>query len=389
MVKNEVNTDKKSLVVTTVASTLDQFCMNDISILLKTHKVSVAANFDVGNNTSKERVKEFKGELESKGIIVNEININRNPFNRSNISAYQEIKKLIEKNSFDVIHCHTPVAAMLVRLASRKVRKNGTKVIYTAHGFHFYKGAPLTNWVLYYPIERWLARYTDVLTTINIEDYERAKKSFKAKKIKYIPGVGIDTNRFQQIDVNKIVKREEIGVPKDSFIVLSVGELNRNKNHETVIKAIARLNNPNVYYVICGQGVLEDYLRKLIEELGLERQIKLLGFRKDIAEICKAADLFAFPSFREGLSVALMEAMASGLPIVCSEIRGNVDLVKDQKGGYLVKPGDVNGFQMNIGKLVKDEALRNKMGMFNREYLNEYDYQRVNMYVESIYKECN
>ena len=251
---------------------------------------------------------------------------------------------------------------MLVRLASRKVRKNGTKVIYTAHGFHFYKGAPLKNWVLYYPIERLLARYTDVLTTINIEDYERAKKSFKAKKIKYIPGVGIDTNRFQQIDVNKLVKRQEIGVPEDSFVVLSVGELNKNKNHETVIKAIARLNNPNVYYVICGQGVLEDYLKKLIKELGLERQIKLLGFRKDIGEICKVADLFVFPSFREGLSVALMEAMASGLPIVCSEIRGNVDLVKDQKGGYLVKPEDVNGFRMNIDKLVKDEALKEHDG---------------------------
>ncbi|MFE4350594.1 glycosyltransferase family 4 protein [Peribacillus butanolivorans] len=386
MKKSEVE-DKKSLVVTTVASTLDQFCMNDIYTLQKTHKIYVIANFNIGNNTSKERVTEFKGELQSKGIILNDVNINRNPFNKCNLSAYQEIKKLIEKNSFDIIHCHTPVAAMLVRLAARKVRKKGTKVIYTAHGFHFFKGAPIKNWILYYPVERWLSRYTDTLITINIEDFERAKKSLKAKKVKYIPGVGINVKRFEQVDVNKLAKRQEIGLLKDSFVVLSVGELNKNKNHETVIKAIAKLNNPNVHYVICGQGILEDYLIKLIKELGLERKVKLLGYRKDIDEICKVADVFAFPSFREGLSVSLMEAMASGLSVVCSDIRGNSDLIEDGKGGFLIKPEDVDGFVNALQKILSNKSYKETFGEFNKNAIEKYNIENVISDMKKIYSE--
>ncbi|MCZ2257299.1 glycosyltransferase family 4 protein [Sporosarcina sp. G11-34] len=388
MKKKEAIINRKSLVVTTVASTLDQFCMNDIKTLQKSTKVYVAANFNTGNNTSKERVKEFKSELKKKGIIFNEINMNRNPFNMDNLSAYQDIKKLIEENHFHIIHCHTPVAAMLVRIAARKVRENGTKVIYTAHGFHFYNGAPIKNWLIYYPVERWLSKYTDVLITINQEDYERARSSFNAIKTKSIPGVGIDTEKFNRLDLNRELKRQEIGLPKKSFVVLSVGELNNNKNHETVIKAISRVNNPNVYYVICGQGALEDYLRKLIQDLGMEKQIKLLGFRNDVAEIYRVADIFAFPSFREGLSVALMEAMASGLPIICSKIRGNVDLVKEQKGGYLIKPEDVNEYHRYIKQLINDADLRSDMGLFNKEYLNEFDNKKVKQYIDNIYKEC-
>ncbi|MFS0596017.1 glycosyltransferase family 4 protein [Peribacillus frigoritolerans] len=387
MKKNKMNNKKKSLVVTTVASTLDQFCMNDINTLQESYNVYVAANFNSGNNTSKERVNEFKSELQKKNIILNEVNINRNPFNKSNISAYKKIKKLIEKNSFEIIHCHTPVAAMLVRLAARKVRKKGTRILYTAHGFHFYKGAPIMNWLLYYPIEKWLSKYTDILITINREDFQRAKTSFKAKKVKYIPGVGIDVNRFEQIKVNSLVKRQEIGVSKDSFVILSVGELNKNKNHETVIKALAKLNNSNVYYVICGQGVLKDYLIKLIKELGLETQIKLLGYRKDIGEICKVSDVFAFPSFREGLSVSLMEAMASGLPVVCSDIRGNSDLIEDRKGGYLIKSNDVTGYVDAIQRIYNNNSYKDSFGEFNKKAVEQFNIENVMSGMKKIYSE--
>ena len=246
---------------------------------------------------------------------------------------------------------------MLTRLAAREARKKGTKVIYTAHGFHFFKGAPLINWILFYPVEKFCARFTDVLITINQEDYKRAQK-FKAGKVEYIPGVGIDTKKFSEVVVDKSAKRKELGVPVDAFLVLSVGELNKNKNHDTVIKAIAKLNNPNVYYVICGQGTLENYLKDLINELGLEKQVKLLGYRRDIAEISKTSDIFVFPSFREGLSVALMEAMALGLPVVCSKIRGNVDLIEDGKGGYLVEPDDVEGFINAIRRIINENRLK-------------------------------
>jgi glycosyltransferase involved in cell wall biosynthesis len=384
--KKEVKV-KKALVVTTVASTLDQFCMNDISILQESHKVYVAANFKFGNNTSLERVKEFKTELQTKNIAFYDINMNRNPFSKDNFKVYKEVKKLIDRNTFDIIHCHTPVAAMLVRLAARNARKNGTKVIYTAHGFHFYKGAPYKNWFLFYPVEWYLARYTDVLITINTEDYERAKKTFKAKNIKYIPGVGIDIKKFEQKQVDKIEKRKEIGLTEKAFVVLSVGELNKNKNHETVIKAIAKLNNPRICYVICGQGVLEDYLKKMIKDLEIEKQVKLLGFRKDISEICKVTDIFAFPSFREGLSVSLMEAMASGLPVVCTDIRGNSDLIKDGQGGYLKKPADIDGFSNAIQKIYINQSYRDSFGEFNKIAIRKFRIENVISNMERIYSE--
>ncbi len=208
----EIEILKKVLVVTTVASTLDQFCMSDICILQKYFKVHVAANFSVGNNTSDTRVSAFKAELMQKGIVVNEINFNRNPFCKSNFVAYKEIRKVIEENSFDIIHCHTPVAAAIVRLAARKYRSENTKVIYTAHGFHFFKGAPIRNWLIFYPVEKFLAQYTDVLITINKEDYERAQKSLRAECLEYIPGVGIDTDFFSKTDFDKKKNKTRIGI---------------------------------------------------------------------------------------------------------------------------------------------------------------------------------
>lgn len=385
MKKSEEDNSRKALVVTTVASTIDQFCMNDINILQESYKVFVAANFDIGNNTSKDRVKEFKSELHRMNIGVNEVEFSRNPFSRNNLNAYRKIHKLIESSSFDIIHCHTPVAAMLVRLAARNARKKGTRVIYTAHGFHFYRGAPKRNWLLYYPIERWLARTTDELITINKEDYDRARKSFRAKKIRYIPGIGIDLETFKQADVSKMEKLKEIGIPEDGFVLLSVGELNKNKNHEIVIKALSKINNPNFYYVICGQGELEDYLKRTIKELGLERQVKLLGFRKDIAELCKVINVYIFPSHREGLSVALMEAMAMSLPVVCSKIRGNVDLIEDGKGGYLINPSDIDGFADAVTNLYNNPRLRSDFGFYNSGRITKYSIENVKREMKKIY----
>ena len=380
-----MNEKKKALVVTTVASTIDQFCMNDISILLDNYDVQVAANFTTGNNTSKERINEFKNELINKNIVINEVQFDRNPLSKSNLIAYKKIKSLIKQNKFDLIHCHTPIAAMLTRLAARELRKKGIKVIYTAHGFHFHNGAPLINWLLYYPIEKWLARYTDTLITINKEDYERAKSKFKAKRVEYIPGVGIDLEKFNTVEIDRALKRSQLGLPKDVFAVLSIGELNKNKNHEVVIRAIAKIDNSGIHYLVCGQGQLDEHLRNLSKELGIENQVHLLGFRKDIPEICKISDLFAFPSYREGLSVALMEAMANGLPVVCSNIRGNSDLIESGKGGYLVEPDDVEGFAKYIKELIEDSRLRSEFGDFNHKKIENYSIENVLKEMEEIY----
>ena len=324
-----------------------------------------------------------KNDYENKGDCVIpycdnyfDLPFERSPIKKSNFKTYQQLKQIIDSNEFDIIHCHTPMGGVLARLAAHNSRTNNATIIYTAHGFHFYKGAPIANWLLYYPVERWLARFTDVIITINKEDYSIAQ-NFKAKRIEYVPGVGIDTHKFSEIQVNYMEKRNEIGIPRDSTIILSVGELNKNKNHETIIRAIARLDNPDIYYVICGEGLLQNHLKKLVKGLGLEDQVKLLGYRTDIVEISKVSDIFAFPSFREGLSLSLMEAMCSGLPVVCSKIRGNNDLIQDGIGGYLLEPNNVEGFSNAIKQLVQNHSQREVMSVHNKRVILEFDINNV------------
>lgn len=271
----------------------------------------------------------------------------RNPLHPSNVKAYRNLKKIIDEGNYDIIHCHTPVGGMLGRFAARHVRKRGTKVIYTAHGFHFFKGAPLLNWLVYYPAERWMAHYTDDLITINKEDYNRAQ-NFKAKRVHYIPGVGIDLEKFAPPEDDaerqreKDEKRRELMLKPEDFVVLSVGEVNKNKNHEVVIRAISQIKEQSqelfqrIQYVICGRGPLKKELEQLACTLNVENHVHFLGYRTDIPQICHAGDLFVFMSLREGLPVALMEAMACGLPVICSNVRGNRDLVHDGENGVLV-----------------------------------------------------
>lgn len=204
--------------------------------------------------------------------------------------------------------------------------------------------------------------------------------------LKSISQIEIIVYTHFQIVVDESAKRRELGLPEDAIIVLSVGELNKNKNHETVIKAIAKINNPNVYYVICGQGVLENYLRDLTKELGLEKQVHLLGFRKDIPEICKGSDLFVFPSLREGLGLAALEAMASGLPIITSNVHGIVDYSVDEVTGYSCSPADVDGFADAMRKLINNTDLRIEIGCKNIDIVKKYDINLITNEMRKIYK---
>lgn len=311
----------------------------------------------------------------------------RNPLKPSNLRAYKELKHVIDEGEYDIIHCHTPVGAMLTRLAAKQARKQGTKVFYTAHGFHFYKGAPAINWILYYPVEKWLSRYTDVLITINKEDYERAK-TFKAGKVCYVPGVGIDLKKFNAGYVNKEQKRKEIGVSADDFVLLSVGELIPRKNHEVVIRALSALKQldklNHIEYVICGRGSYEADLKKLAEGLDVADHVHFLGYRNDISEICNCADLFVFMSHQEGLPVALMEAMACGLPAVCSNIRGNTDLIEDGVTGLLANntPEEV---AQSISKMKSDTALRNRVASAALQKIKQFDLSSVEDEMSKIY----
>jgi len=317
---------------------------------------------------------------------VFEVCFSRSPYSMKNVAAYWQLKQIISENSYDIIHCNTPMGGILTRLAARKLRKHGVKVIYTAHGFHFFKGAPLLNWLLYYTAERWMARYTDVLITINKEDYARAK-NFKAGKVEYIPGVGIDIDKINQVTVDREQKRKELGVPPEAVVLLSIGELIRRKNQEVLLRAFATVDRKDIHLVICGCGVLEGFLKELSAELHIEDRVHFLGFRSDVIEICKISDIFVFPSLHEGLPVALMEAMACGLPVVCSRIRGNVDLIEDGVGGYLYPTSDVNSLVGALGVLLEDSTLRNQMGAQNLEAVKSFSLINILDQMSDIYRD--
>ena len=373
---------KKVLLVTTISGFVPQFEMNSVYLLQKNgYEVHYATNYNYvfyGKDNSR---------LEGTGIICHQIDFARSPLSKQNYFAYKQLDKLMTNIRFDVIHCHTPVGGVIARLVGKK--HNVSKVSYTAHGFHFYKGAPLKNWVIYYWIERLMARYTDALITINTEDYHRAQ-GFSVKKgggIYYIPGAGIEVDSIKKIDVNRKEKRQQLGVKENDFIILSIGELNKNKNHEVVIRALSTIKNSRVKYLICGDGIYRQKLERIVEELGMQQSVKLLGYRSDIIEIEKVADVFAFPSYREGLSVALMEAMASGLPIIASKIRGNIDLIDPEKNGYLLSPQDVKQWKKCISYILKNTDCLEEMRLNNLEKIKKYDKKEIKKILEKVYED--
>lgn len=310
----------------------------------------------------------------------------RSPLKKGNLDAYRQLKKLLDTQKYDIIHCHTPMGSVIARLAASSARNKGTKVIYTAHGFHFYKGAHMLNWLLYYPIERLLAHRTDMLITMNQEDYERAK-TFMAKRVEIVNGVGLDLQKFVESTAEeKLQIREKLGLAEEDTFAISVAQLIKRKNHTVLIEAVSKLKNPHFHLFICGDGVQEEELKAKTKELEVENQVHFLGFRRDIYKLCSAADMFLFASLQEGLPVAVMEAMACGLPIVASNIRGNYDLIDIGKGGYLVKPTDVDGFVRSIQKIISDEKHLGDMKKYNLEKVKRYGIEAVVAQMAELYR---
>lgn len=310
----------------------------------------------------------------------------RSPLKKGNLLAYQQLKELIDREEYDIIHCHTPMGSVITRLAAGKTRKSGTKVIYTAHGFHFYKGSSPLNWLIYYPIEKLLSFRTDLLITMNREDYACAQK-FNAGRVEIVNGVGYDFSKFAEPNLEEKSKvRKELGFEEGDIFAISVAQLIKRKNHIVLIQAVAKLNNPKFHLVICGDGVQEVELKEKAKELKVEKQIHFLGFRKDIPKLCHSADLFLFASLQEGLPIAVMEAMAYGLPIVASNIRGNVDLIDAGKGGYLVEPTDVDGFVNGIQTILKEPETLLEMKQYNLKKIHEYEIDYVLKQMEKLYE---
>lgn len=373
---------RKVLILATVASMIEQFNMNNIDILQNlNYEVHIACNFYNGSNLSDERTKSFIKELESRNVVYYQIDFARNPFNViSNLKAMKQLIKIFKDNKYEFMHCHAPVASFIGRILAKYFV---AKSIYTAHGFHFYKGAPLQNWLLYYPVEWLLSYFTDVLITINTEDYELAKHHMHAKKLEYLPGVGIDVEKFADTEIDKKAKRRELGIPEGCKLLLSVGELNKNKNHQVIIKAISELNDPSIHYAICGKGELYNYLIKLAKSLNIENQIHLLGSRSDIPEILKCADLFVHPSMREGLPVAVMEAISSGLMCMTSNVRGCKELMQDIfDGKNLVAINNTHTWMKALKECMNQNFICAEIGL---KKIKKYDIKNVNEQLITIY----
>lgn len=328
------------------------------------------------------------GYYRNLGCVIYNLPWSRSPVDKANFNAVKKLKGIAA--NYDIIHCHTPVAAACTRLACKKLRKNGLKVFYTAHGFHFYKGAPLQNWLVYYPVEWYFSFHTDTLITINNEDYEFSKKHLHAGNNEYIPGVGIDINKFSKVETDKKSKRREIGVPQDCFLLLSVGELNKNKNHQVVIKALAKIKKNDIHYVIAGEGELDKDLKALAEESGLKDRVHLLGFRNDVSEIYSAADVNLFPSIREGLGLAAVEGMAAGLPLICGDNRGTRCYAEDGVNALICPNNSADEYAENILRVYNDRDLIAKLSKNTMDTAKRFSFEIVNQkMIDLVYGKGN
>ncbi|WP_270369074.1 glycosyltransferase family 4 protein [Limosilactobacillus fermentum] len=375
---------KKVLIVCTTASMVGNFNIPNIRLLKRMgYDVEVACNFKDVSSWSLNDSNKLKKLLEALNVKCFQIDFVRSPFKiLSNCKAYKELNKIIMQRDYNFIHCHTPIAGALTRLSAKR---NGVKVIYTAHGFHFFKGGPLKNWIIYYPIEKWLSSYTDILITINNEDYLLAKDKMNSNQVFKINGAGVDINRFRKKMNYRKGIREKLNISDNQIVLLSVGELNRNKNHKTIIEALGSINNRDLVYVIAGVGSEKANLISLSKKNGIEKSLKLIGYVDKVEQIYSAADIFVFPSKREGLSFAGIEAMSAGLPIVGSNVRGVKDYILEGRSGFLLKPNDYKGFADKILFLARHNTIRKKMGAFNEKIANQYDISNVNKKMFEIY----
>lgn len=368
---------KKVLLVATVQSHIAQFHKPTINALKNQgYVVDVAAH----NNLHLK-----KNLTLSEPDNIYEIPFSRSPYSLKNFKAYRDLKSLIQNGNYDIIHCNTPVGGILTRWACRKLRNNGLKVIYEAHGFHFFKGGSKLNWMIWYPIEKFFSKYTDALVLINKMDYELAKKSFSAKATYRIPGVGVNLSQFhEQGDCNL---RLELGILDNAQIVLSVGELNKNKNHKMGIKALSLMQNDLVHYCIAGNGPLLEELTAYAAQLGVKQRVHFLGYRRDLPAIYKEADVFLLPSYREGLGMAAIEAMACGLPLVSSNRHGINDYSIEGVTGFKCHPDDHIGFAKGIETILSDDNLSNKMSEQCKDISKQFSLQESVNSIMQIYKE--
>lgn len=371
---------KKILITATVQSHIAQFHKPLINMLKsKGYEVHIAA---------KNNLIEKNGlQIENADKIYN-IPFSRSPKSMDNIKAYKELKKIISENEYEIIHCNTPMGGVITRLAALKARKNGTLVFYTAHGFHFFKGASMINWLFYFPVEWMLSFFTDCLICINDEDFKRAKKHFQAKKTEYIPGVGVNPDRYKPVnDEEKSELRRQFGYDDDEFIIICTGELNKNKNQAFLIDAFAEVikNNKNVKLLLAGNGPKKEELENQVKKLNLEKQIDFLGYTTILEQYIELSDLVVSVSIREGLPLNIIEGMLCKRPIVASKNRGHLDLIINGENGYLVNNFDISELKEKIEVMINDSEKYKKMTESSLKIAQKFTVENSVKELERIY----
>lgn len=373
----------KVLFVATVRSHIGQFHMPFIE-KLKKHGCEVHAAY-------KDNSADKQGLDLSAIDKVFEVPFSRSPYSTSNIRAYKLLKKIIEENDYDAIHCHTPMGAVVTRLASKGARKKGTKIIYTAHGFHFYKGASKFNWLIFYPIEKYLSKYTDCLITINQEDYELAKnRGFKTAIIEHVNGVGVDISRFHSVTADeKSQMRKEYGYNDSDFLMIYPADFCKRKNQNMLFDTLKLLLEKDSSFKLLLPG-LDELARPYIEyakEIGVYDNISVMGYRRDIDKLVGMCDISVSSSRQEGLPINLIEAMAIGNAIVATDVRGNNDLVDNGRNGYLVKLNNSQEMAEAVLKLYNNPELIENFRKQNHNMVKKYSVDNVIHHMLSIYKE--
>lgn len=309
---------------------------------------------------------------------------------KENIESYKQMKKILTENEYDIISCHTPFGGAITRLAARNCKLKNTKIVYMAHGFHFYKGCGLLNWLLFYTAEKYLAKFTDAVITINMEDYEIAKKKFKTD-VKYVPGVGLDTEKFnfKMTSAEKIELRKSLGLKKDDFVMIYAAELLPRKRQEWLIHSLEKLlkENPNYHVLLPGKDSVNGKYHELAKSLGLSEQIHFLGFRSDIPKLLNISDIAISTSKQEGLPVNIMEAIYCNLPVVATDCRGNRDLIKNGKNGFVVSIDDKEEFSKKIAYYAKlDKSKKEKIKEYNKKFVEKFLLENVIDEVVKIYE---
>jgi glycosyltransferase EpsD len=367
---------KKVLFTATVDSHINQFHLPYLKLFKDNgYEVHVATNTD---------------EPIEYCDVKHKISFERSPFKINNLKAIRHLKNIIDEEKFDIIHTHTPMGSVVTRIAAINTRKeNNTKVIYTAHGFHFYKGAPILNWLLFYPVEKYLSKYTDVLITINKEDYEIAKKKMKSKQIEYVPGVGVDSGKFN-FKITKEEKnqlRESLRLSEKDFVLIYTAELNKNKNQIMLIQAMKKVvkNNANIHLILVGKGNLKEYYEKKINEYNLYKNVHLLGYRTDVPNLLKISNLAISTSLREGLGLNVIEANISGIPAIVTDNRGHRDIIINGINGNLIDLKNIKELIESILEIRRNKELYDQMVIKSKELSINFDLGNVLETFQKIY----